>query len=168
MSKIKKKYLDFEIYEQSEVDTISGSLSNEIDSDITTHAAVVAAHHTHLDDEATATASTPTTSASYELMDSMTITPAAGTYRVHFSTSWENTNNGTTSLMAIHYGGTIESSSIRRMVIGGQAQTDRVEVAATTAKVTVNGAQAITLEWNTSNGTTTAYERSLVITRVAS
>jgi len=39
MSKIKKRYLDFDIYEQSEVDTISGSLSSEIDTDISSHAA---------------------------------------------------------------------------------------------------------------------------------
>jgi len=39
MSKIKKRFLDFEIYEQSEVDTISGALSLEIDSDITAHSA---------------------------------------------------------------------------------------------------------------------------------
>ena len=45
MSKIKKKYLDFELYEQSEVDTISGALSSEIDSDITTHAGNASAHH---------------------------------------------------------------------------------------------------------------------------
>jgi len=30
MSKIKKRFLDFEIYEQSEVDTISGALSTPL------------------------------------------------------------------------------------------------------------------------------------------
>ena len=48
MSKIKKQYLDFEIYEQFEVDTISGSLSVEIDSDISTHAALGDVHHSEI------------------------------------------------------------------------------------------------------------------------
>jgi len=45
VSKIAKKYLGFEVYEKSEVDTISGSLSDEIDGDISTHTTADAHHY---------------------------------------------------------------------------------------------------------------------------
>ncbi len=41
MDKIKKRFLDFEIYEKAEVDTISGSLSAEIDFDIITFSGTI-------------------------------------------------------------------------------------------------------------------------------
>ena len=114
---------------------------------------------------ATATASTTTTNTSYEAMSGMTITPAAGTYMVWFSSSINHGTNGGTIDVAIYSGGTIDQQSARHFGNYRNGQTTGI---ATQCHVTVNGSQAIAIYWRTpSGGTATAYERSLCIMKVA-
>ncbi len=111
------------------------------------------------DIEVTATVVTTETSPALVPMAQMTITPAPGTYRVYFSTSWKNSLNVATSNLAI-FSGDVKITSSNRIMTG----TTTTGVTST-AKVSVDGSQAIEIRWSTSDGTITAYERSLIITR---
>lgn len=121
-------------------------------------------------DEATATADTTTTSATYVLMDSMTKTPPAGTYLVWFSTTVEHSNQSVAVNVSLYVGGVQDTDTERSPVtrtnaIGANACPS---VVAINAKVVVNGSQAIEVRWNrASAGTATARERTMDILRVA-
>lgn len=119
--------------------------------------------------EATATADTTTTSATYVLMDSMTLTPASGDYLVWFSTTVEHSNQSVAVNVCVFVGGvqdldTERSPVTRTNAIGANASPSCVAI---NAKVTVNGSQAIEVRWNRATaGTATARERTMNILRV--
>lgn len=125
--------------------------------------------------EVSATAGTTQTSATPAVISGMTITPAAGTYLVMFS-AWvtHNTASDTISI-AIYAGGTQKADSVRTVTpfppggggIGGTAAAAIDLCVATQGIVTVNGSQAITIEWATSGGTATANQRTMDIVRLA-
>lgn len=78
MSKIKKKYLDFEIYEQSEVDTISGSIVAQIPQY----------------DYAESEGESSTSLGSYQLKLRLTTgTVISGTYRIGWSYEFSGSTN---------------------------------------------------------------------------
>lgn len=116
--------------------------------------------------EVTATGNITTTSATYVTATTMTITPAAGTYLVWFSTSVSNSGgNGAGVDIAIAVAGTVVTASERSTESN---RSDEVFAAATHATAVVNGSQAITAEWlRTTNGTATMRERTLTILKVA-
>lgn len=104
-----------------------------------------------------------TTSTSDVLATSMTLTPAAGTYQVWFTTSVDNGSNNTRVFASIYAGGVQTAASERQFARATQAITG---VLATSAKVTVNGSQAIEALWRVSAGTGTMHQRTLVIMKV--
>lgn len=138
------------------------------------------ADHTHAvnitNSEASATGDTTTTSATYGLMDSMTITPAAGTYFVSFSTTLNSSNNAATLFVSIFSGGVQKADSERRATprvnasggFGGNANLDIDLPIATNGVVTVNGSQAIEIRWRRdTGGTATAHQRTMNILKLS-
>jgi hypothetical protein len=115
---------------------------------------------------ASATATTTTTSAVATQMDSMTLTPVAGTYLVWFSSSLRHSTNAASIFTTIDAGGSIVQASSMTFV-RGLAQGDVGSSFTCQAVVTVNGAQAIRGLWRTDAATATALERQLIIMRVA-
>ena len=120
---------------------------------------------------ATATGDTTTTSATDVLLDSMTLTPAAGTYFVVGSTSVESTSNGGSVTLSIYANGVQAPGSerpaipfIKGVLLGNETT---IETLCTQATVTVNGSQAIELRWRRSAGTATAHQRSMNLIQVA-
>jgi hypothetical protein len=120
---------------------------------------------------ATATASTTTTSGTDVLINSMTLTPAAGTYLAIFTAAITNTGTDGNVSVSIYSGGSINSHSERTFTpqfsSGGFGGTVSNPVPiATHAIVTVNGSQAIEARWRRSTGTAGATTRTLTIIKV--
>jgi len=114
---------------------------------------------------AEATADTTTTSTTDTLTNSMTITPAAGTYAVWYTGSVDHGSNSESIWTAIYAAGSKVAASEREWT-RGTSQGDVTNTFTSTAKVTVNGSQAIEGKWRTSAGTATMHERSLMIIKV--
>jgi hypothetical protein len=102
------------------------------------------------------------------VMTGMTITPPAGTYLVIFSTWLTHSNGNATVTMSIFAGGVQNTGSIRTTLpfTGAVGGANNGLEAGTNAIVTVNGSQAIALEWLTSTGTATAHNGALDIVKV--
>ena len=114
---------------------------------------------------AEATATTTTTSGSDVLVNSMTLTPAAGTYLVTFSGSVRQSASNDSIFTSIYSGGTQVAASEREFKRGSN-QGNITASFCCQAKVTVNGAQAIEGRWRETGGTATMYERTLSIIAV--
>lgn len=112
---------------------------------------------------ATATADDTTTSLTDVQIAGMTLTPAAGTYLVTFSSSVLNSGNGSSRLfVSIYSAGAQVTHSEREIGIAGGANVP----VHTNAIVTVNGSQAIQAMWRAVAGTNTAHKRSLTLVRL--
>ena len=109
---------------------------------------------------AEATGTSTTTSATDVLMDSMTLTPPAGTYIVWFSGSVYGSTGSVTVSLSIYVDGAQEASS-ERFHVG----SDFASFCAM-ALVTVNGSKAMEGRWNTSSGTATTDDRTLILQEV--
>lgn len=119
--------------------------------------------------EVSATSSTTTTSTSNVLLNSMTLTPTAGSYFVTFSTTVDHSAQNRPIEMSIYVGGSQQSASVRSVItrvnsIGAISLTACVT---TQGVVTVNGSQAIEIRWSTTSGTATAYQRTMSILRLS-
>lgn len=111
-----------------------------------------------------ATGSTTTTSTSPVLLDSMSITPAAGTYTINFNTSTVNSGNGAKrNFFILNVGGSDIAETQRTVGTGGGAYSP----ISISYIVTVNGSQAITVRWSVLAGTGTALERTLTAVKIA-
>ena len=113
-------------------------------------------------DQVTATGDTTTTSATDVLMDSMTLTPASGTYLVWFASSVSHSNNSADIFLSIYSGGSQVAPSEQKCRPGNSGSSPFCCI----AKVTVNGAQAIEGKWRTTASTATARQRTLMIEKV--
>jgi len=112
----------------------------------------------------TATADDTTASTTDNDIAGMTITPAAGTYFVSFSSSMNSSGNGTTRMFVSIYGGVTQvAGSEREVGISGAANVP----VHTQAVVTVNGSEAIEARWRAAVGTATAHDRSMTIIRLS-
>jgi hypothetical protein len=125
-------------------------------------------NHTHAvslsSSTASATASTTTTSTTPVLLDSMTLTPAAGTYLVSFGTSTVNSGNGALrNFFILSVGGSTIAATNRSTGVAGSSYS----VVSIGYPVTVNGSQAIEIYWSVLAGTGTALERTLSIVKIA-
>jgi hypothetical protein len=125
------------------------------------------ADHTHAvsvtSQEATATADDTTTSATDALMNSMTLTPAAGTYWVLWHGSIVNSANGAErTWVSLYLGGSQVSATERSIGTAGGAYAPSM----TGAVLTVNGSQAIELRWRVAGGTSTVHSRRLSILKI--
>jgi uncharacterized lipoprotein YehR (DUF1307 family) len=111
---------------------------------------------------------TSTTSTTYTIMNTMSITPAAGTYFVTFSASGRGSATNADHQYALHSAGVIIAHSER---MDGEnsaaANSTTTRCYYTQAIITVNGAEQITLQYKTSAGTLTVFERSLIVLKVA-
>lgn len=110
-----------------------------------------------------ATITTSTTAATYQVIDSMTTTPAAGTYIVTFSSSMGIDNKATSIDYAIFVAGVQELISHRFLDSGVSGSRN---VSHTHRIVTVNGAQTVDVRWQITSNTATCYERSMILLRV--
>jgi hypothetical protein len=117
-------------------------------------------------DSVLASTQTSTTSATYVLVDSMTITPPAGTYLVTFVTTLEHSDNGSEIYFSIFAGGTQVVSSEQRIV---QSRWVNATIMGTTiGEATVNGSEAIEVRWYTiTSGTAYCNNRTLGVLRVS-
>lgn len=117
------------------------------------------------------TANTTTTSTTDVLINTMTITPVAGTYWVAFNMSVDENNNNaviTSSIWAA--GAQIVGSevAVQPFIQGGVTPSLAVrQCVAISALAIVNGSQAIEARWRVSAGTGTAHTRSMNILRIA-
>lgn len=132
-------------------------------------AAIEEAAHNLAELEASATATATTSSGTDAILTSMTLTPIAGTYMVWFSCDVTSPTAGAAISFSIYVGGVQKADSLRKIIpfSGGTLTSGNARaVAATNGVVTVNGSQAITIEWSTSAGTMTAGARTLNTLRV--
>jgi hypothetical protein len=118
--------------------------------------------------EVSFTSTITTTSATDVVMTGMTITPPAGTYFVDFGTWLTNTTGNQTCTISIYTGGVQKASSVITMVpfsgaVGGV--NDGLAVG-TNGIVTVNGSQAIAIEWHTAGGTVSAHNGTMDILKI--
>lgn len=109
---------------------------------------------------------TTTTSATDVLMASMTVTPAAGTYVVFFQGSLQHSANDQSIFTSIYSAG-VQVAASEREFRRGSAQGNIAASFNGMAIVTVDGAQAIEGRWRTPAATATAFERQLMIIRIA-
>ena len=126
------------------------------------------ADHTHAvsvsNQEATATADDTTTSATDTLMNSMTQTPAAGTYLAIWSGSILNSANGAErTWVSLYAGGSQVSATERGVGTAGGAYAPT----STQAVITVNGSQAIEIRWRAAGGTSTVRNRRLTLIKLS-
>lgn len=119
--------------------------------------------------EVSATANTTTTSATDAVMNTMTITPVAGTYLVLFSSWLTHSNGNDTVTISVYVGGVQKTDSVRTTIpfVGALSAITQDIGVTTNGIVTVNGSQAIAIEWSTNGGTATAHQRTLDIIRLA-
>lgn len=119
--------------------------------------------------EVTDTANATTTSATDVLMTSMTITPIQGTYLVMFSSVVQSNSAGNSVTVSLYVGGVQDTTSIRTAAPfdGGTLSATQGSCGIMTHGIyTVNGAQAIIVEWHRSAGTATVFQRKLSILKI--
>lgn len=117
-------------------------------------------------DASTATLATATTDA---LLTSMTLTPAVGTYVVMFNADCTSATAGAAVSFSVYVGGVQNANSLRKIIpfSGGTLTTGNARGSISTlAQVTVNGSQAITIEWSTSTAPVSCGPRTLLLLKV--
>lgn len=110
-----------------------------------------------------------TTSTTDVIMTGMTITPPSGTYMVWFS-CWLTHSNGNDTVTISIYGGTTQNVTTVRTTTpfsGAVGAANNGIGHSTNGQVTVNGSQAITIDWHTNAGTATAHAGTMDILRVS-
>ncbi len=110
------------------------------------------------------TTNTSTTNSSYTQLNSMTVTPAAGTYLVTFSASGWNTDDNKTMNYAIFNDGTMTGHTERVMNIE-KMKKSRTSMH-TQSIETVNGSQTIEVKFKTNGGSFNVEARSLILVKV--
>lgn len=118
-----------------------------------------------LSQEITAISSATTTSSTDALLSGMTVTPAAGKYLVMFNTDFNSNSAGAAITFSYYVGGTQVAVTQRKIIPfdGGALSAAAARGMGTLQSViTVNGSQAIEVQWSTSGGTATSDNRSLI------
>lgn len=117
----------------------------------------------------TAASNATTTSGTDAVMTGMTTTPIAGTYLVIFTGVIQQNISGDTITISIYTGGTQDTTSIMTAApfAGGTLTAGQASVPFVTHGVyTVNGSQAIALEWHVSGGTGTVFQRKMTVVKI--
>lgn len=96
------------------------------------------------------------------LMVGMTLTPAAGTYQVFFEGMMAASVNGVLATISVYSGGSQVVLSTRTTNLSNA----RIGSVAANTQVTVNGSQAIEVQWSVTGGSATINGRSLSVIRV--
>lgn len=118
---------------------------------------------------ATATSSATTTSGTDAVMTGMTLTPIAGTYIAIFTGVIQQNSAGQSITISIYVGGTQDATSIMDSApfAGGTLTSGSASVPFVTQGVyTLNGSQAIAIEWHVSGGTGTVFQRKLTLIKI--
>lgn len=116
-----------------------------------------------------ATSTVTTTSTSDVLMTGMTITPAIGTYLAIFTGVVQQNDAGNSATLSFYIGGTQDASSVMDFAPfdGGALSAAQASCCAVTHGVyTVNGSQAIAIEWHVSAGTGSVFQRKLTLIKI--
>jgi hypothetical protein len=118
--------------------------------------------------EASFTSTITTTSTTDVVMTGMTITPPAGTYFVDFGTWMTNTTGNQTATISIYSGGVQKASSVTTIIpfSGAIGSVNDGVAVSTNGIVTVNGTQAIAIEWHTAGGTASAHNGTMDIMKI--
>ena len=111
----------------------------------------------------TAAGTITTTSTSDVAVTSMTLTPAAGTYLVFFTSDLSLSVAGGTVYTSVYFNGTQQTNSMQTYV---NASTGNRFSCNNQAKVVADGTHAITIDWKVSSGTATMGNRSMILLRV--
>lgn len=108
-----------------------------------------------------------TNSATPVTVTTMTVTPAAGTYKVEYSGVSYNSNGITNMHHGIYVNGTVVGHSTRTLIQGGGNQFANTRLSIhTQAVITANGTDVIDIRVSTSAGTMTVQHRSLTLIRL--
>lgn len=132
-------------------------------------AAIVEASTRLVASEVSATANDTTTSSTDSPLNSMTITPAAGTYMVWFGTTITSNSAGAAISISLYVGGAQKADSLRKItpLDGGLGSSGSSRgTSDINALVTVNGSQALVVQWSISSGTATCGPRTMNILRI--
>lgn len=118
--------------------------------------------------EISSTANITTTSASAVVLTGYTTTPVAGTYLLWFSTWLTHSNGNATITMSVFVGGSQVTTSVRTIIpfVGALSAITQDIPVSINGQFTVNGSQAIAIEWLTSTGTATAHQATLDLLRI--
>ncbi|MFQ5908655.1 MAG: DUF2341 domain-containing protein [Thermoplasmata archaeon] len=116
--------------------------------------------------EANATADTTTTSGSYVLMDSMSLTPGAGDYLAVFSTSVSLSAVGFVRISIFVNG--VQQAHTEREQFQESSIVNSAYAIATHANITVGVGETVEVRWLVTAGTGTAFRRTLNLFPVAS
>jgi hypothetical protein len=112
---------------------------------------------------ASATGDITTASLTDVVLDSMTLTPGAGTYLILFSASTVNSGNGAErNYFSIYANGVQVTATERKVGIAGGAYVP----VSISAPVTVGASQAIDIRWRVIAGTGTTSQRRLMLIRL--
>lgn len=118
--------------------------------------------------EVTSSSNTSTTSTSYTQVNSISSTPAAGTYMVSFTASGKGNSDDQEMQVCIYNDGSAVAHTERDYGFEADANNnDRRFAIHTQALVTVNGSQTIDVRYKTNTGTFSIYERSMVLLKVS-
>lgn len=101
------------------------------------------------------------TSATYVIVTGMTVTPAAGTYKVSFNGEMDTPAGGGIQEYVIYSAGAAVTNSERRISAGNAYHTAQAETV-----VTVNGSQAVAVYSKTDTATMTWQKRALILVKV--
>lgn len=115
------------------------------------------------------TGNATTTSGTDAVMTGMTVTPIAGTYFVMFSGPIQMNIAGDFVSVSIYSGGVQDPDSVVRAApfAGGTLTSGQASVPWVTQGVyTVNGSQAIAVEWSVSGGTGTSFLRNMTLLKI--
>jgi len=110
------------------------------------------------------TSSINTTSGVDILLGALTLTPNSGDYLIMFNTTTSNSNNNRTNTFSIYVGGVLRTDSVRMITMVNSSAVKSVLISCRVLNV-LDG-QAVEVRWKTSNNTATAFERTLVLTRI--
>ncbi len=118
--------------------------------------------------EVSFTSTITTTSTSDVLLTGMTITPPAGTYLVLFSTWLTQSTGNDVVTMSIYAGGSQIAASVRSAIpfVGALSAVTQDMPLSTNGIITVNGSQAIAINWHVNGGTGSAHTGTLDVLKV--
>lgn len=113
-----------------------------------------------------ATGAVTTTSATFATIGSMTVTPAAGTYKLDFTCAATLSASNSTGDFGVFIAG-VEQAQCRRQLGNGAATVVASSVAISTL-ITVNGSQAVTIQFReNASATLTVNAREMILTPIS-
>ena len=139
-------------------DELSGAEETALDAVVTAHTATALPIDPEQYEESD-TDTHETTESDYVVMESMSVTPAAGTYGVTLSGSGEMSSNNKKAYYALFIDDDVVAHSVRRKY------NKKAETLFTQAELELDGTQTVEARFKISGGAFKVYERSLILRR---